>query len=60
MPEKKGTNQCAHPGCNCTAPQGEKYCSPHCRTAPPETMCGCGHAGCGTGVTAQSSQGARS
>ncbi|HWQ32025.1 MAG TPA: hypothetical protein VNQ79_04010 [Blastocatellia bacterium] len=39
-------NKCAHPGCNCPALPDEKYCSPHCETAPDEVICGCGHQGC--------------
>jgi len=45
--------RCAHPNCDCLAPQNEKYCSPHCETAPAsETICGCGHAACLTGKVA--------
>jgi len=53
MAEKKHENQCAHPGCNCPVPKGEKYCSPHCEAMMDELMCGCGHAGCQTRVAAQ-------
>ena len=40
-------NRCAHPNCDCSVPQGETYCSPHCETAPAsEIACGCGHRAC--------------
>jgi hypothetical protein len=41
--------KCAHPICQCTAPEGEKYCSPHCEDSKDMTTlaCGCGHASCG-------------
>ena len=29
MPEKK-TAKCAHPGCNCPAATGSKYCGAYC------------------------------
>ena len=41
--------QCAHEPCNCTAPQGEKYCSEFCRDAGSrevEIACDCGHPAC--------------
>jgi hypothetical protein len=47
--EKK---KCAHKPCNCTAPQGQSWCSKYCAHAatsgPPreEPVCGCGHKGC--------------
>ena len=46
MASDKNENTCAHPGCNCVPMKDEKYCSPHCETAPDEVMCGCGHAEC--------------
>lgn len=46
MQNDQNENQCAHTGCNCTVPSGEKYCSPHCETVTEELLCGCGHAGC--------------
>ena len=41
-------NECAHPPCNCPAPQGEKYCSTYCQDAGSltELACNCGHRGC--------------
>jgi hypothetical protein len=47
----KNENTCAHPGCNCAPVKGEKYCSPHCETAPNEVMCGCGHVECEAGAS---------
>ena len=44
-PNKK----CAHPGCACLVPSGEKYCSPFCKAAgdkETEIACGCGHPAC--------------
>ena len=40
--------KCAHQGCSCMAPAGEKYCSPFCRDADGTTtlQCDCGHPGC--------------
>jgi hypothetical protein len=39
--------QCAHPACDCPVTGGDKYCSPHCESAPEsEISCGCGHAAC--------------
>ena len=40
--------KCANPACSCIAPQGEKFCSPHCEAmrGTPEVSCQCGHAGC--------------
>ena len=42
------SEKCAHPACNCPAPQGEKYCSGYCHDAGDltELACNCGHAGC--------------
>ena len=39
---------CAHPACQCRAPQGEKYCSQYCRDAADTTeiSCNCEHPGC--------------
>jgi hypothetical protein len=48
MADEKHEKTCAHPGCDCPALKGEKYCSPHCETAPEEVICGCGHEGCST------------
>lgn len=49
-------NQCAHPGCNCVVAQDEKWCSPHCETAPDEVICGCGHATCEAGAPLERTQ----
>ncbi|MBS1791703.1 MAG: hypothetical protein JST85_28605 [Acidobacteria bacterium] len=49
----KQENRCAHPGCSCSTTQDEKYCSPYCETAPPEAICGCGHADCIADLGAQ-------
>ena len=40
--------KCAHPACNCPAPQGEKYCSNYCHDMRQltELACNCGHPGC--------------
>jgi len=42
------TKKCAHPACNCTVENGEKYCSTYCRDAKNtvELMCNCQHPGC--------------
>jgi hypothetical protein len=39
---------CAHPGCNCLAVKGSKYCGPKCESKgdKPEEECSCGHQGC--------------
>ena len=41
-------NKCAHPACNCIAPEGESYCSNYCHDAGnlTELACNCPHAGC--------------
>jgi hypothetical protein len=46
MATTKNDNQCAHPGCNCSATSDSKYCSAYCETTAFETICGCGHAEC--------------
>jgi len=40
--------KCAHPTCNCTAPENDKYCSQYCKDAGDtlELSCNCNHAGC--------------
>ena len=45
---KDDKKKCAHPGCNCSPPEGEKYCSTYCHDAREslELHCGCGHPGC--------------
>jgi len=52
MAEKK-TEQCAHPGCNCPAPKGRKYCSPYCEGVANRLSiaCECGHTDCEAGET---------
>jgi hypothetical protein len=42
------TTKCAHPACNCPAPDGEKYCSAYCHDMRKltELSCQCGHSGC--------------
>jgi metallothionein len=44
MDDKK----CKQPACNCTAPEGESYCSARCSDAADATelTCQCGHPGC--------------
>jgi hypothetical protein len=41
-------DKCAHPACNCPAPQGEKYCGAYCHDAKDltELACNCGHGDC--------------
>jgi hypothetical protein len=45
------TGRCEHAGCNCPAPDGDTFCSDHCREAHDQDMieiaCDCGHSGCG-------------
>ena len=45
--------KCAHPACNCRAPEGEKYCSTYCHDAGDtvELACNCGHPGCAEEMT---------
>jgi hypothetical protein len=41
--------RCAHEPCNCTVPEGQKYCSDYCKTAGSdevEIACDCEHAAC--------------
>ena len=42
--------KCGHEMCDCSAPEGAKYCSDHCRDAKDqdivEIRCDCGHDGC--------------
>ncbi len=42
------TKKCAHPACNCQAPEDKKYCSQYCEDAggTMEISCNCGHRGC--------------
>jgi len=53
MEDERSENQCAHPGCDGAAARDEKFCSPHCETAPEEIICGCGNADCVTGAAAE-------
>jgi hypothetical protein len=41
-------NKCAHPACNCVAPEGKTYCSDYCETAKKltELACQCDHPEC--------------
>lgn len=51
MPQK-----CQHHGCQCSVPEGQAYCSEHCRNAAqqaskdqaPHQHCECGHDQCRT------------
>ena len=45
---KDDKKKCAHPACNCSPQQGDKYCSQYCHDAREtlELACNCGHAGC--------------
>ena len=47
------SQKCAHPACNCTVRDGEKYCSPYCHDAEDkvELSCNCRHAACGDQMT---------
>lgn len=56
MAEKK-VQECAHPGCNCTAPKGSKYCSDYCEASAdrPSIACECGHVECAGAETASAS-----
>lgn len=57
MTDSKTDRPCAHPGCNCTVAKNEKWCSPHCETAPEfEAICGCGHEKCVTGAPVERMQ----
>jgi len=44
--------KCAHPACNCIAPEGSKYCSQYCNDASDtiELACNCNHPGCAEGL----------
>jgi hypothetical protein len=51
MAEKKA-EKCAHPGCNCPAAKGSKYCSTHWESVPINNLpdaCECGHTECAAG-----------
>jgi hypothetical protein len=51
---KNKTEKCAHPGCNCPAVKGNKYCSPYCESLANRVYidCYCAHAECDAGETA--------
>jgi hypothetical protein len=53
MAEKK-IEKCAHPGCNCPAAEGSKYCGAYCEGSAnrPSIACNCRHAECAVGETA--------
>ncbi len=41
--------KCAHPVCQCSAPEGETYCSTYCKDAGSdevEIACDCKHSSC--------------
>ena len=57
MTDNKTDHPCAHPGCNCTVVEEEKWCRPHCETAPEfEAICGCGHEKCVAGAPVERAQ----
>lgn len=37
---------CAHPGCHCKVPTGEKYCCASCEKQLNGGPCSCGHSSC--------------
>lgn len=45
-----GVKKCAHPGCNCPAKEGSRFCGAYCEGAgdTAEVTCNCGHPGCAT------------
>jgi hypothetical protein len=47
MAEKK-MEKCAHPGCNCPAAKGSKYCGAYCEGSGnrPSIACNCNHPKC--------------
>ena len=53
MAEKKAL-KCAHPGCECPAAKGSKYCGAYCESSGnrPAIACNCGHGECAAGETA--------
>jgi hypothetical protein len=52
MAEKK-IEKCAHPGCNCPAAKGGKYCGAYCEGSAnrPSNACNCRHAERAAGET---------
>ena len=53
MAEKK-IEKCAHPGCNCPAAKGSKYCGAYCEGSAgrPSIACNCNHPECTADETA--------
>ena len=51
---KNKTEKCLHPGCNCPAVKGSRYCSPYCESLANRVYiaCNCAHAECAAGKTA--------
>ncbi len=45
--------RCAHPACNCTVAEGNKYCRQYCHDAGKtfELSCNCVHPGCADDLT---------
>lgn len=45
--------KCAHPSCNCQAPEHDKYCSQYCSDASDTTelTCQCHHPACESGAS---------
>ena len=47
------SHKCAHAACNCSVPEGKRFCSRFCEEheahpgAEDKVMCGCGHPDCG-------------
>jgi len=43
--------KCSHPGCNCPAAVGSKYCGTYCEGSAehPSIACNCGHQECAVG-----------
>jgi hypothetical protein len=46
--------KCAHPACNCTVGEDDKYCTQYCKDAGDEVeiACDCGHPACEIAETA--------
>jgi hypothetical protein len=57
MSEKK-TEKCAHPGCNCPAAKGSKYCGAYCEGSAgrPSIACNCNHPACAAGEMAEAAR----
>lgn len=57
MAENK-VHKCAHPGCNCSAAKGSKYCGQYCESSGSRMSiaCNCGHPECAAGETASASR----